>query len=111
MVDAGMRGELSIAWRFRCRRGRNPHAAMSSAAWHRLHIMSSVTCQISISLDGFVAGPDQSVDDPIGVGGMRLHEWVFATDSWRAQHGEDGGEHNADAEIVEATDVAASART
>ena len=63
--------------------------------------MSSVTCQISISLDGFVAGPDQSAEDPIGVGGMRLHDWVFATDTWRAQHGQEGGEHNADAQVVE----------
>ena len=63
--------------------------------------MNSVTCQISISLDGFVAGPNQSTDDPIGVGGMRLHEWVFATSSWREQHGLEGGEHNADAEVVE----------
>jgi dihydrofolate reductase len=63
--------------------------------------MSSVTCQISISLDGFVAGPNQSTDDPIGEGGMRLHEWVFATSSWRAQHGLEGGERNADAEVVE----------
>jgi dihydrofolate reductase len=39
--------------------------------------MSRVTCHMSISLDGFVAGPDQSVDNPIGVGGMRLHEWHF----------------------------------
>jgi dihydrofolate reductase len=63
--------------------------------------MSTVTCQISISLDGFVAGPNQSTDNPIGEGGMRLHEWVFATDSWREQHGLEGGEHNADAEVVE----------
>jgi dihydrofolate reductase len=63
--------------------------------------MSQVTCQIAISLDGFVAGPNQSPDNPIGEGGMRLHEWVFATDSWRAQHGEEGGERNTDAEVVE----------
>ena len=63
--------------------------------------MGSVTCHISISLDGFVAGPNQSVDNPIGEGGMRLHEWVFATDSWRAQHGQEGGERNADAEVVD----------
>jgi dihydrofolate reductase len=65
--------------------------------------MSRVRCQISISLDGFVAGPNQSLDNPIGEGGMRLHEWVFATDSWRAQHGLSGGEHNADAEVVAKT--------
>jgi len=63
--------------------------------------VGAVTCQISISLDGFVAGPDQSLDDPLGKGGMRLHEWVFATDSWRRQHGREGGEHSRDAEVVE----------
>ena len=63
--------------------------------------MSSVTCQISMSLDGFVAGPDQSVENPLGKNGMRLHEWVVATDSWREQHGLQGGERNADAEVVE----------
>jgi dihydrofolate reductase len=63
--------------------------------------MSSVTCQISISLDGFVAGPNQSIDNPIGEGGMRLHEWALATDSWRKQHGRGGGERNADAEVLE----------
>jgi dihydrofolate reductase len=63
--------------------------------------VGSVTCHISISLDGFVAGPNQSVDNPIGEGGMRLHQWVFATDSWREQHGLEGGERNADAEVVD----------
>jgi dihydrofolate reductase len=63
--------------------------------------MSAVTCHISMSLDGFVAGPNQSVQNPIGEGGMRLHEWAFATDSWRAQQGLEGGERNADAEVVE----------
>lgn len=63
--------------------------------------MSSVSCHISMSLDGFVAGPNQSVKDPIGEGGMRLHEWVFVTDSWRRQQGLNGGEHNADAEVVD----------
>lgn len=63
--------------------------------------MKSVTCQISISLDGFVAGPNQSVDNPIGEGGMRLHEWAFATSAWREQHGREGGERNLDAEVTE----------
>jgi dihydrofolate reductase len=39
--------------------------------------MSRVTCHMSISLDGFVAGPDQSLDNPLGVGGMQLHQWHF----------------------------------
>jgi dihydrofolate reductase len=46
---------------------------------------------LAISLDGYMAGPDQSVDDPLGVGGNRLHEWAFATRSFRRMHGTDGG--------------------
>jgi dihydrofolate reductase len=62
--------------------------------------MSPVTCHISISLDGFVAGPNQNPENPIGEGGLRLHEWVFATAAWRSEQGLDGGEHNADSELV-----------
>ena len=39
--------------------------------------MSKVTCQISVSLDGYMAGPNQSVEDPLGVGGERLHTWYM----------------------------------
>jgi dihydrofolate reductase len=60
-----------------------------------------VTCHISISLDGFVAGPNQSLENPIGEGGMRLHDWVFATASWRRQQGQDGGNDSADSEVAE----------
>src|SRR5216683_598780 len=63
--------------------------------------MGKVTCQISISLAGFVAGPDQSLDNPIGVGGMRLHQWLFDTVSWREQHGQAGGARNADSEVLD----------
>lgn len=42
--------------------------------------MSLTTCQMSISLDGFVAGPDQSPEQPIGVGGLRLHQWHWPAD-------------------------------
>jgi dihydrofolate reductase len=63
--------------------------------------MSAVTCHISISLDGFVAGPNQSLTNPLGEGGMRLHEWAFATESWREQHGRRGGERSADADVVD----------
>lgn len=62
--------------------------------------MISVNCHISISLDGFVAGPDQSPENPIGRGGLRLHEWVFATQSWNAQQGGEGGEANADSDVA-----------
>ena len=60
-----------------------------------------VTCQISISLDGFVAGPNQSAENPIGEGGMRLHEWVFATAGWHRSHGEGGGAESADSEVFD----------
>jgi dihydrofolate reductase len=63
--------------------------------------MSSVSCQISISLDGFVAGPNQSSENPIGEGGLRLHEWAFATEAWRRQHGQEGGDPGPDSQIVE----------
>ena len=68
--------------------------------------MSKITCQISISLDGFVAGPNQSLENPIGEGGMRLHEWVFATAGWREQHGLDGGARPAEGERSADTEVA-----
>ena len=63
--------------------------------------MSAVRCQLAVSLDGFIAGPNQSMKEPLGEGGERLHEWMFVTDTWRRQHGMPGGEHNADAEVVE----------
>jgi dihydrofolate reductase len=61
----------------------------------------SVRCQISISLEGFVAGPNQSAENPIGEGGMRLHEWAIKTRAWRAQQGMEGGEHDADSKVIE----------
>src|SRR5256885_414772 len=45
----------------------------------------------SMSLDGYAAGPAQSLDDPLGVGGERLHDWVFPTRRRRRMLGEDGG--------------------
>jgi dihydrofolate reductase len=63
--------------------------------------MSKLRFKISISLDGFVAGPNQSVDNPIGIGGMRLHEWVFALEAWRTTHGLEGGEVNPSTQVVE----------
>ncbi|HEY0868814.1 MAG TPA: dihydrofolate reductase family protein [Acidothermaceae bacterium] len=73
---------------------------MSSQSGMRQHGMSSVKCQISISVDGFVAGPNQSLENPIGEGGMRLHEWVFGTASWRELQGLDGGSPSADSDVI-----------
>ena len=54
-----------------------------------------------MSLDGFVAGPNQSPENPLGERGEELHEWAFATQAWRAPHGREGGERNPDSEVVE----------
>jgi dihydrofolate reductase len=54
-----------------------------------------------MSFDGYVAGPSQSVENPLGVGGMRLHEWVVPLAVWRATHGLEGGEVDASSKVVE----------
>jgi dihydrofolate reductase len=63
--------------------------------------VSKLRFRISMSLDGFVAGPSQSVENPLGVGGMRLHEWVFPLAVWRAMQGLEGGEVNESTQVVE----------
>ena len=63
--------------------------------------MSRLRCQISISLDGFVAGPNQSEENPLGEGGERLHDWVIPLEAWRRSHGEQGGEVNESTRILE----------
>ncbi|HEX6457260.1 MAG TPA: dihydrofolate reductase family protein [Solirubrobacterales bacterium] len=63
--------------------------------------MTKVKCQISISADGFLAGPNQSEENPLGEGGMALHEWVLKLAAWREPHGREGGEVNASSEVFE----------
>ena len=63
--------------------------------------MSKLRLKISMSLDGFVAGPSQSVENPLGIGGMRLHEWAFALEAWREQHELEGGEINESTRVVD----------
>ncbi|HET8743030.1 MAG TPA: dihydrofolate reductase family protein [Gaiella sp.] len=63
--------------------------------------MSKLRCDISISLDGFVAGPNQSEENPLGEGGERLHEWVVPLAVWREAHGYEGGEVNESARVVD----------
>jgi dihydrofolate reductase len=55
---------------------------------------------ITMSLDGYVAGPGQSLENPIGEGGLGLHEWAFATHNFRATHGMEGGETGLDDDHV-----------
>ena len=54
----------------------------------------------SISVDGYGAGPDQSIDNPMGTGGMALHSWVFPTEMFRRMTGSDGGTTGIDNEFA-----------
>src|SRR5215211_4084463 len=63
--------------------------------------MSRFRFQLAVSLDGYVAGPDQSEENPLGVGGMELHQWVFKLEAWRRQQGLEGGEVNASTAVVQ----------
>ena len=71
--------------------------------------MARTFADISISLDGFAAGPSPSLEDPLGVGGMQLHEWAFRLAAWRKPHGLEGGEAGPEAEVVERTQAATGA--
>jgi dihydrofolate reductase len=57
--------------------------------------------KIAMSLDGYTAGPEQSKQNPLGIGGQRLHEWAFPLAAWRAPHGLEGGEVNKSTRVVE----------
>jgi dihydrofolate reductase len=63
--------------------------------------MGKLTLEISMSLDGFIAGPNQTLEQPLGEGGERLHEWAYAAASWRERHGASGGESNADSDVID----------
>ncbi len=59
-----------------------------------------VHVDISMSLDGYVAGPSPTFEEPLGRGGLGLHEWVFGLASWRERHGREGGETGPDDDLV-----------
>ena len=63
--------------------------------------MSNFRFEISMSLDGYVAGPDQSEENPLGKGGERLHDWVVELEAWRKPHGHSGGEVNESTPVIE----------
>jgi dihydrofolate reductase len=63
--------------------------------------MAKVTCDLSMSLDGYVAGPNQTLEEPLGHGGERLHEWAVRLKAFRDRHDMEGGESGPDNEIVE----------
>ena len=62
--------------------------------------MPNVKLDISMSLDGYVAGPDPTLELPLGKGGLGLHEWVFGLQSFREAHGGGSGEGGPDNEVV-----------
>jgi len=63
--------------------------------------VSKLRFRISTSLDGFVAGPNQSLQEPLGIGGEGLHEWVVALETWRRAHGKTGGDVNESTAVME----------
>src|ERR1700758_5072601 len=63
--------------------------------------MSKLKLSITMSIDGFVAGPDQSPEHPLGVGGENLHGWLYPLKAFREGHGEEGGEVNASTPFAE----------
>jgi dihydrofolate reductase len=63
--------------------------------------MSKVRAFPTVSLDGFMAGPDQSEENPLGVGGEELHEWMIKLEAWQQEHGRSGGEVNESTPVVE----------
>jgi hypothetical protein len=63
--------------------------------------MSRLRFTISMSLDGIVAGPRQSLKDALGIGGEQLHEWVVGLAAWREQHGHPGGEVNESTRVID----------
>jgi dihydrofolate reductase len=63
-------------------------------------MMGKVVVDISMALDGYVAGPRATLEEPLGENGERLHEWVVELASWRASHGLEGGEENASSKLI-----------
>ena len=61
-----------------------------------------IRAHITMSLDGYVAGPDQNPEQPLGTGGEELHEWAFATRAWLEAHGRSGGEGSVDSDVIAA---------
>ena len=63
--------------------------------------MSKLRAHISVSADGYVAGPNPTLEDPLGEGGESLHEWAFPLRAFREPHGREGGEVNASTPVLE----------
>ena len=73
---------------------------MNAAFGVSLTDMSKTRAYISVSLDGYVAGPNETMEEPLGTNGDGLHEWVIALRSWREAHGLEGGDENVSDAVV-----------
>jgi len=66
------------------------------------YVSGKVIADISMSLDGYIAGPgDEDPELPLGEGGEQLHQWVYGLASWRRLHGMTGGEDDPDSELLD----------
>jgi dihydrofolate reductase len=63
--------------------------------------MGKLRFEITMSVDGFTTGPDPGFEHPLGIGGDRLHEWLFGLRGFRERHGESGGETGPDNDLLE----------
>ena len=61
--------------------------------------MSTVFADITMSLDGFIAGPNDDLDNPMGEGGEELHDWIINLKAWREPHGLEGGDTGVDSDL------------
>jgi dihydrofolate reductase len=71
--------------------------------------MGLVISEMSMSLDGYIAGPNAGVDNPLGDGGDRLHRWIYPLESWREPQGLTGGRTDRDSKVVEESSARAGA--
>lgn len=63
--------------------------------------MGRVFASMSTSIDGYITGPNDRVEMPLGEGGDRLHEWLYDLESWRKPHGLEGGEVTTDGDLLD----------
>ena len=62
--------------------------------------MSKLRVHFSITIDGYGAGPDQDLENPIGMGGLRVFDWFFPTRTWQRMHGNADGETDVDDDMA-----------
>jgi dihydrofolate reductase len=62
--------------------------------------MAVVVQSFALSIDGYGAGPRQDLENPLGVGGLKMMEWFFHTRTWQRMHGQDGGETGVDDQMA-----------